>query len=338
MAGTQVTVVTQVERDSYFAKIFGEETLTASAEASSGCYSPRGKGVIPLAWNCRAPTVGMGDPFPEEYGCQVQTLNWQELQPLVEGSISHLEIEDFDGNTDDYYMGGPGDTSVINASGIPPEQIYIIIDSDKICLEDDPLIGTIQCDLDGDGKKDLQFGGDRGWLYLTAGTSDIKKWITDYGAHPDFTLEAHKWLSGKSGMEVDVINAMVTEGYPGEVVMIPVYNVICENDPTEDPSCVDAAHASPPWPVFSGVDDFSQIRNSGPYYHIITFEPFYITCVNKKGNCPGYEYAQTLPTGDELDKFTPVIEGFFLSDVGVSPDASYGCDLNLGNCIISLSK
>jgi hypothetical protein len=80
------------------------------------------------------------------------------------------------------------------------------------------------------------------------------------------------------------------------------------------------------------------MKNSGPYYHILTFEPFYITCVNSQGNCPGYEYAQTLPGNDDLSANEPVIEGFFLSDVGIIPDIADGCSVNLGNCTISLGK
>lgn len=329
-----VYVEATVESDSFFAKLFGMDTLTATADASAGCFGPMGKSVIPLAWNCRAPSVGEPGPYPEEYGCQMQTLEWESLEKLVDGEVATLDIADYDGNTKSYHMEG---TNVVDDYGIPPEQIYIIFDSDKICIEDDPLIGAIQCDLDGDGKKDLQVAGDRGWLYLTVDTSNIGDWV-DEGPHPNITIDSHTWLSGKSGVVTSVLNLMESHGFAGEVVLIPVYNVICDDSPLVETSCVDDAHASPPWPEFTGVDDFSEMKNSGPYYHIITFAPFYITCVDSQGNCPGYEYARTLPKGSELSANEPVIEGFFLSDVGVVPDITQGCNINLGNCTISLGN
>lgn len=334
-----VYVEATVESESFFAKIFGMDTLTATADASSGCFGPMGKSVIPLAWNCRAPSVGgeLPDmPFPDDYGCQMQTMDWDELKTLVNGDVPNLDISDYDGNVDSYHMDG---TNVLNGANQPPEQIYIIFDSDKICIEDDPLIGAIQCDLDGDGKKDLQVAGDRGWLYLTADTSNIGDWV-DEGPHPNITIDSHTWLSGKSGVVVAVLNLMETHGFAGEVVLIPVYNVICDENPQiQSPqTCVNDAHASPPWPAYSGVDDFSEMKNSGPYYHILTFEPFYITCVASNGDCPGYRYAQTLPNNADLSDNEPVIEGFFLSDVGVIPDITQGCDINLGNCTISLGN
>lgn len=336
----QVTVKATVENPSFFAKIFGEQTLVATAEATAGCFGVKGRSVIPLAWNCRAPSVGEG-PYNPEYGCKIQTLSWKLIGPMVDPNweppserTTSVSISDYDGNNKDYFLSG---TNIVDSAGIPAEQIYIIIDSDKICIEDDPLKGVIQCDLDGDGKKDIQLGGDRGWLYLTADTSNIAAWIKDNGPHPNFSLDAHKWLSGKSGNNADIYGAMIDSGYPGEVVLIPVYNHLCDGDPRTDSSCVDGAHASPPWPQYDGADNFSEIRNQQLNYHIITFAPFYISCVSKKGECPGFRYAQSLPKGSELTD-GPVMEGYFLNDVDVSADTEDFCSFDLGNCTISLSK
>ncbi|MDY6867186.1 MAG: flp pilus-assembly TadE/G-like family protein [Chloroflexota bacterium] len=328
IAGTQVTVTATIEYGSFFSKIFGYQTLNTNATATAGCYMPDGRSVVPLAWNCRAPTVG-GGPYDPDMGCQIQTLSWDTFEPLVTGQISSVTHD-----SKVYFMDG---ADIVDSSHVPPKQIYIIIDSDKICLEDDPLNGVIPCDLDGDGKKEIQLGGDRGWLYLTADTSNIGSWIGANGPHPDFNLDSHVWLSGKSGNVVAVYNEMINSGFIGQTVLIPVYNEICDGDPRTDATCVANAHASPPWPSFNGVDDFSEIRNTSLNYHIITFEPFYISCVDTKGDCPGFQHAQTLPGGDEL-KDIPVIEGYFLRDFELSPDVTQSCILNLGNCIITLSN
>jgi len=231
------------------------------------------------------------------------------------------------------YSFEPNTRNIVDSNGIPPKQIYIVIDSDKVCVEDG---GEIPCDLDGDGKKDIQLGGDRGWLYLTADTSNIGDWI-DAGPHPNLTVESHVWLSGKPGVATSVYNKMINSGFIGEVVLIPVYNVMCDGDPRVETACVEAAHDPLEWPPFGGLDNFDEIRNTQLNYHILTFQPFYISCIDTKGECPGFRYAQSLPGGDALTD-GPVIEGFFISDMTISPDDTDGCAVNLGNCQISLSK
>lgn len=330
--GTSVTVDVLVENPSFFGNIFGQDTLTASATASAGCYGVSGKSVVPLAWRCLPPD-GIG-PYNPDYGCKMQTLSWKdELQPLLEGQT--VEISNFTGtHVSDYYMSG---TNIIDSYGStrPPEQIYIVITDDKICFEDSGDPNDIICDIDGDGKRDIKTGGDRGWLYLTADTSNISDWVDD-GPHPNINLEPHVWLSGKSGVETDVYIKMENSGFAGAVVLIPIYNTYCENSPLVDPACIAAAHASPPWPLFTGLDDFSEMKNQSPYYHIVAFAPFYVSCVDKQGNCPGYQYAVSMDPN--LDKKSPVIEGYFISDFDVQPDMDQGCVFDIGNCVISLSN
>ena len=331
VSGTTVSVTAVVENASIFGRIFGKEVLTAVADAVAGCYGVSGKSVVPLAWRCLEPD-GVG-PYNPEYGCKMQTLSWpDELKPLMEGQT--VEISNFTGTyVDEYYLNG---TNIVDISGNnrPPEQIYIVITDDKICFEDSGDPNDIICDVDGDGKRDIKTGGDRGWLYLTADTSNISDWVDD-GPRPNIELDPHIWLSGKSGVETDVYIKMSNSGFQGQMVLIPIYNAICENSPLEDPGCVAAAHASPPWPIFTGLDDFSEMKNQSPYYHIVAFAPFYVSCVNKLGNCPGLQYAASLDPN--LDDKSPVIEGFFISEFSVLPDIDQTCDFDIGNCTISLS-
>jgi hypothetical protein len=328
--GKEITVTATVENVSFFGRIFGQENLTTSARATAGCYGPKGKSAVPLAWYCRAPSVGEG-PFRADFGCEMQTLDWNLVDQLRNGDESTtVQISDFDGNVKTYSM---IDSNILDIDNRPPEQIYIVVDSDKVCVEDG---GEIPCDLDGDGKKDIQLGGDRGWLYLTADTSSIGDWVDD-GPHPNITIDSHVWLSGKPGVATSVYIKMINSGFIGQVVLVPVYNVICDGDPRVDTACVEAAHDPDQWPAFDGTDNFDEIRNTQVNYHILTFQPFYISCIDTMGNCPGFTIAQSLPGGDALTD-GPVIEGFFLSNMTISPDDKDGCAINLGNCQISLSE
>lgn len=328
VTGDQVTVVATVENPSFFAKIFGVDTLTASAEATAGCYSLLGKYVVPIAFHCEAGTIGGALPNPDMYDCIMLGLDWNtQLKPLKNGQVVTI-----DGTA--YHMDG---TNIVDSEGVPPiHRMYIIMDTDKLCVSDG---GTIECDLDDppDGKDELKFGGNRSFLYL----DDVNS-ITNFilkGPKTDITIRSHKWLSGDPGVQISVYNQMVNVGYIGSEVLLPVYNYLCEGDPTVDGSCMTAAHASP-WPPepSPGGDDFSAIRGGKNNYHILDFAPFYISCISTKGECPGYEYAYSL-IPDDLDEKAAIIEGFFITGYeGVLPDDTNACDINLGNCIISLSN
>lgn len=346
-SGQVDVTATVVQNSTFFAgiyKFFGQnvDNLNAKASAAAGCYAVSGKSVVPLAWNCRARTVGDEGTFDPQYGCQIQTLSWKLIGPMADSNWepvterkSSVAIPNFDGNTKDYFMSSKYPTSIVDSLGIPPEQIYIIMDTDKTCIEVEPLSDSaIKCDLNGDGKLDIQTGGNRGWLYLTSSTSNIANWIGDNGPHPDFSLKSHIWLSGKSGDDVNVFNKMIGTGFMGQVVLIPVYNdVPCQGSPISQ-DCLDRVHASP-WP--NGTDTFDIKSGNHSNYHILNFEPFYVTCIDKKGDCPGFNWATTFPKNAGM-KDIPVIEGFFLTDVDVSPDITQDCSLNMGNCTISLSK
>jgi hypothetical protein len=312
--------------------------LSAYAEATAGCSGPRGHGVVPVTWRCWPPEEGK--PFNPEYGCQMQTLDWPTIKPLLNGTILRLNITDFHGNVEEYRMHSDGNSIVRDpkpAEGetlpVPPSQIYILFDGDKLCVEDSGT-GYI-CDLDGDGKKDLQLGGDRGLIYLTSDTSNINEWITS-DTTPPITLQPHVWLTAQSGVG-SAINKMENVGWSGAVVLLPVDNEICQSKPDTNPDCIAAAHADPPWPAFTGTDRFDMKSGGSLWYHIVAFQPFYISCVSKSGNCPGYRYAQTI--NPDMKDNVPVLEGFFITDYDdLSLDPTNACEINLGNCTISLSK
>jgi len=345
----EVTVTATVEHESFFAKIFGVKTLTAKAKATAGCYGVEGIGVVPVAFNCTADTIG-GHLSDGRYDCIMLGLDWNtQLFLLLDGKTVNI------GGTN-YSKSG---NNILDADGAPPlNEMYIIITATKTC---ESQFGDVNCDLNDDGKDDIRFGGDRGWLYLTPSTSSIGQEVL-HGPKTPYNLDSHVWLTGGDGNPVSIYKDMINAGYPGSVVKLPVFNVFCPGNPrtyvfTEDDkvdpmyrgmTCVDAAHydARPPvdafhWPPEPlGGDNFDMMRNDeGDNYHILNFAPFYVSCIDKKGECPGYQAAyesEELNTTD-LKGDEPVIEGFFVTDYDLtSVDEEINCDINLGNCTISL--
>ncbi|MDY6867185.1 MAG: pilus assembly protein TadG-related protein [Chloroflexota bacterium] len=344
--GGAVKVTAIIEYDSFFAKVFNQDTLSASAEATAGCFPPSGNSLLPVAWSCRPP-VG-GGVFDPGKGCQVMALDWNNLlRPLLENEVASISIPGNEGLFEKV------DDSVLNINtGLPPDQIYIIMDeistnNDTLCKEDlnpsDPLYDTaITCDLDGNGKMDIEGAGNRGWLDLNGGgggASEIRNWVINGF---DGTILPHTWLAGQPGQQNSTFQA-VRDYRVGDVVMIPVFNALCDDkNPTSNQTCMDAAHASP-FPSEPATGDISEGGHK-PTFHIITFSPFYISCahVKKSDYCPGFELAQAMnPSGkhkgeSEIGDNVPAVEGFFLENVNVALDLLQVCDVNLGNCEVSL--
>lgn len=342
-----VSVTVTVDSESFFSKIFNEDSLSTTAEASAGCFPPQGNALMPIAWSCRPP-VG-GGVFDEGMGCKIMGLDWNDLlRPLVEHEVSQISIPGNDG-----YFALDGDGNIVSTTtGEPPAQIYIIMDEistneDTLCKEDldpgDPLYSTaITCDLDGDGKMDIEGAGNRGWLDLSGGgggAAEIREWIRDGF---DSIISPHTWLSGQPGQQNKNFQAM-RDYRVGDVVLIPVFNAICDdNHPLSNPACMAAAHADPFPPEPASGD--TAVSDKKPMFHIITFTPFYISCAHVKHSeyCPGFELAQAMnpdpkhPGKSTIGDNVPAIEGFFLENVDLVLDISQLCDVNLGNCTVSL--
>lgn len=344
-----VAVTTSVTNDSFFAKIFNENTLEAGAEAIAGCFSPGGKYLMPIAWSCR-PSLGDTAPFDPGLDCKMMALDWPGLLgPLVGGNVSTIEIP---GNDGSYKM--DGNNIIHSDTGKPPKQIYIIMDKiasnqDTFCKEDldpsDPAYDlAITCDVDGDGKKDIEGAGNRGWLDLDnggGGAAQMKDWIR-YGTN--FTVYPHTWLSGQPGAVTSVYQA-IRDYREGDVVWIPVFNAICDDRyPTSNSACMNAAHANPfpPEPASGDID----LAGSAPKFHVIAFDAFYISCVHIQSSdrCPGFTLAQEMnpdpsnPKKSLIPDNTSTVEGFFLTNVDATLDPNQNCDVNLGNCLVSLTK
>jgi len=348
-----VSVNTTVVNDSFFAKIFNENSLIGGAEAEAGCFSPEGNYLLPVAWSCR-PTLIEEGPFDPGLDCKMMALDWSELiKPLVEGTTSPIQIP---GNDGYYEIENKGNSkSIVNVSTRkPPRQLYIIMDKiavgeETYCKEDlevtDPgYDAALTCDLDGDGKNDVEAGGNRGWLDLNnggGGAVDLRTWIID---GLDFPISPHTWRSGQTGTVTNVYEA-IKDYRVGEVVLLPVFNAICnDSDPTANTACMEAAHAYP-YPEEPPTGDIDE-PGQAPKFHVIAFDPFYVSCVHTFSfdQCPGFALAQEMnpdpknPSKSLIPDNTPSVEGFFLSNVDFPLDLENHCNVNLGNCVVSLTK
>ena len=283
----QVTITSTLTFKTFFAHLIGYPELTAQASATAGCFPPTtGEGVLPIAWACRPPIEG-GGSISED--CQEQAITDDQL--------------------DDYINNPPP------AGTIYPE-LYIVMDSqaepDDLAAICQSVGGWLDCDLDNDGDDDLIANGDRSWLDLDGGgggASELREWI-DHGFPGDIC--EHTWLGGQSGVENSVFQ---TAGdHVGEIVAIPVFNLICDDYP--DPACAADVHSE---------DTLVTSAGGNYYYHIIGFAAFYISCVDAPGvpgpGCPGHQVAVDQGV---IANNAKTIEGYFV--IGILPELGGGDD------------
>jgi Flp pilus assembly protein TadG len=296
----QVTVTATIQVDTFFIHLVGIDQVPVQASATAECFSPtKGRGVLPVAWNCRPPVTGW--PSNSE-GCQQQYVEWEIFE------------RDYLPNVD---------------STVFPE-LYVVMDSlsyenDIICIEEDPVNGTVHCNMDPvtdpSGEVDwLVSNGGRSWLDLdgtegmyncdntaSEGAAELSEWIVD-GFRCE--LPVNTWVPEASGVAASLFRDAQDRSVDSPLVIVPVFNDICEEGdprPPAPPECdgrwqtgdqIRPVPASQPW-----------------YFRINAFAAFYITCVrrNNSDDCPG---AQTIfdlnPTTVNPSNFKS-IEGYFVT-------------------------
>jgi len=304
-----VTVVAEIEQDSWFARIFGEDTLSAGASASAGCYYPSvASRVMPIAFFYRTPPIKAGEANCDTDG-SCDLVNW-DFATLMD------------------------QLRATSATNQPLDDIYIVADKTKVCEK--PITGAIVCtEMGTDGS-----GGNRTWLNLSelGGSGDLKKVIEDGLSQPLYTPA---WINGGPGTDADVYNDIYTDldpipGYgdvEARILTLPLYKEYCESGG----SCSTDSN-----------DRFDYLVNPNqPAYRLVGFTPFVITCVTKNGQaqfgnsipdpsndskqvCPGYLASN--PTKKEN-----AIEGYFVD--GLPADVyTWGTEgVDAGIYIISLS-
>lgn len=238
--GGMVTVQTNINFQTFFARIFGMDAIDAPGYAKSGCAPPAGVGVMPVAWSCKAP-IGQPPPVTE---CILEYMDdWQQPNP------------------DNQCIWGD-------------DPMYIIADSNTIDVDilcQDPPnsglpSGTIDCDLDGDNVNDVNIlsGGARSWLDLNGGgggASELKDWVE--GDYEGLSIAPHHWVPVQNGVTGSVYDTVHDHILQKDVV-IPVFDLIHPG--------------GPPASVPHG-QDIIVGNESHDYFHLITFAFWRTTCV-----------------------------------------------------------
>ncbi len=292
-----------------FVGAFGVGEMDIPGSARAACFSPySATRVMPVAWSCRPPIGGSDSP-----DCAQKSLNWErEMVPLLNGPTGGtVTIDGITYNTpydfDNHFL----------------PQLYIFMDSDKTPVDHCTSYGgTLDCDIDNDGQDDILGTGDRSWLDLTGGgggASELRDWIS--GAYSG-QLRIHTWIPAESGVKAstfqDVDCYIIGNGRgctPRNPVILPVFNAVCNNNPTGNTACQNAAHTGTyGLPLLPGASD-SVVSGAGhpDYYHMIGFSGMYVTCVEANGSaggCPGKAAAVAAGLLDNSDK---TIEGYFIN-------------------------
>ena len=85
----EVVVNAEVEHESFFAKIFGDDMLTATATAGAGCFPYGPSVVLPIAFPCYQPAM---DPVEGETvvgeNCDYASLNWEYFASIATGGLN----------------------------------------------------------------------------------------------------------------------------------------------------------------------------------------------------------------------------------------------------------
>lgn len=339
LAKGEVVVSVEVEHDSFFARIFNQDTLRATATAGAGCFPYGPDSILPVAFPCQIPvrTSEEGISVASD-DCDYVMLEWDYFDKIATELSGCM-------NTNPLLEGvtpTPGQAECISEYLVEhhPELIYVIATGDKFCAKDPENVDyekELVCSLFGDNATNLT-NSSRGWLNLggeNLGTQTLRNWIS--GAEDPGYLHEHIWLAFiGGGRENPGYEALEKRLF--EIVYIPTFNYVCPQRPVKDDwtlgSCWQEAHEG--WTdendVFhKGIEDTEgvcDIKGDWPnrdYAHVVAFAPFFTTCVRDgtkeledfikkndydpyddpsdfKSECPGFELAAKINVNEGTDK------------------------------------
>ena len=283
-----VTVVAQIEQNSWFARIFGDDTLSASASASAGCYYPSvASRVMPTAFYYESPPVNAGAANCNTDG-SCALVNW-DFYSLM--------------NT----------LSATSATNLPLDDIYIVANTTKICEKS--VTGSIVCSEMSTNAS----GGNRTWIDLNVLNDSNKNLTRIIQEGLDHSLHTPAWINGQTGVNAALYNGsnysgLATiagyESYPARLLTVPLFDQYCPSGRT----C-----QAVPDPVYDNIHYYLVSENQ-PAYRFVGFAPFVITCVTKNDKC---EFGNCIPanTGPNTTN-KPICPGYLASDPATNPDKS----------------
>lgn len=286
-----VRVDANITFNTFFGSILGQDSIAVVADATAGCYPPINvTGVLPLGWSCREPIIVEGEENEWDTKFCELLYNNEQYDPL-------------DGQM---YL-------IADSDKIPEGWEYLHACQDPTLLPEERDPELLDCDIDNDGIDDIITGGDKTWLNLsrvTAGTSELKKWISQ---EEKITLERHIWAQGIDG-DRDTVYAEI-KLYEGEQFVLPVYNHFCDTTSKAEPFPVNKLSNTKCYNDYSNDVDkqFDEIYfdDPGQHYHIINYVMFRVTCVSHAGHWNDCDVKNEAVLNDLIGEKTRTIEGYF---------------------------
>lgn len=245
-----INVKTTVNSQAFFARIFNQTGLTATAEAEASCtiLGSATERVLPVVFPC------IPDSYFNEFGDDYTFPIGEELK------CASKFYDGFGIPTDEEY-------SYLIENGY----ITIIMDTDDDTAYCKPE-GPFECDVDGDGWNDIVAAGSRGWLSLdgTNNPTDLKKWIT---SGFDGTIYTGYWLSSVTGVDNSIFDTI--KSIEGDAVIVPLFNAFCRLGKPSEVPCTG-------WQEGDN-DDYVRTGVGVTSYRINGFGKFVVTCVHSTG-------------------------------------------------------
>jgi len=357
----EVVVTAEVEHGSFFAKIFGEDMLTAVATAGAGCFPYGPSVVLPIAFPCKVPEM------EEEEGvsvvsddCDYAALKWEYFDEIAT-DVCGMANNPLEGNVDPTET----DAECIRDYLVDnhPELIYVIVNEEKYCATDpenaDPMTEVI-CDIVAGYEGHYQLNTSaRGWLNLGGQPSvaDMTDWILGM-SNP--SVRIHSWLSFIPGVSAEPVFGALEERL-FDIVWIPVFNEACDHEPVPGDECYARAHTEP---FDTCPDEECPVNSDVPgqdFAHVIAFAPFFTTCVRKNSSdlkdylhdygydseepfvseCPGFGLAVNANDHNKvaLEKTYYSFEGYFIDPWYLDNPENLGIGgADLGIYTVSLTR
>jgi hypothetical protein len=283
-----VTVVAKKEQTSWFARIFGEDTLSAGASASAGCYYPSiASRVLPIAFYYESPPIDADAANCNTDGsCALVNWNFNELM---------------------------NELSATSATNLPLDDIYIVAGTTKVCEKS--VTGTIVCSE----MRTNASGGNRTWIDLNVLNDSPKNLKTIIQEGVDHSLHTPAWINGETGLNAAIYSGSIYtslstipgyESYPARLLTVPLFDQYCPNGGT--------CQANPD-PVYDNIH-YYLVNANQPAYRFVGFAPFVITCVTMNDKC---EFGNCIPANTDPNTTNkPICPGYLASDPATNPDKS----------------